>query len=60
MEKREKIEAATFQRIVQHLRNNPDVQNIDLMNLADFCRNCIVQEIMDSNNNIPNCSYSCK
>ncbi len=31
MEKREKIEAATFQRIVQHLRNNPDVQNIDLM-----------------------------
>ncbi|MEC7832988.1 MAG: DUF1244 domain-containing protein [Pseudomonadota bacterium] len=41
MEKREKIEAATFQRIVQHLRNNPDVQNIDLMNLADFCRNCI-------------------
>ena len=41
MEKREKIEAATFQRIVQHLRDNPDVQNIDLMNLANFCRNCI-------------------
>ena len=41
MDKHEKIEAATFQRIVQHLRDNPDVQNIDLMNLANFCRNCI-------------------
>ena len=41
MDKREKIEAATFKRIVQHLRDNPDVQNIDLMNLANFCRNCI-------------------
>ena len=36
-----KIESATFQRIVEHLRNNPEVQNIDLMNLANFCRNCI-------------------
>ena len=35
------IEAATFQRILTHLRENPDVQNIDLMNLANFCRNCI-------------------
>ena len=34
------IEAATFQRILHHLRDNPDVQNIDLMNLANFCRNC--------------------
>ena len=36
-----KIESATFQRIVSHLRDNPEVQNIDLMNLANFCRNCI-------------------
>ena len=35
------IESATFQRILSHLRDNPDVQNIDLMNLANFCRNCI-------------------
>ena len=35
------IEAATFQRILNHLRENPSVQNIDLMNLANFCRNCI-------------------
>ena len=35
------IESATFQRILSHLRDNPDVQNIDLMNLAYFCRNCI-------------------
>ena len=32
---------ATFRRIVKHLQDNPDVQNIDLMNLANFCRNCI-------------------
>ena len=36
-----KIESETFQRIIEHLRNNPDVQNIDMMNLANFCRNCI-------------------
>ena len=37
----DKIEAAAFRRLVTHLRNNPDVQNIDLMILADFCRNCL-------------------
>ena len=37
----DKIEAAAFRRLVSHLRNNPDVQNIDLMILADFCRNCL-------------------
>ena len=41
MSNNEKIEAATFRRIISHLRENPDVQNIDLMNLANFCRNCI-------------------
>jgi uncharacterized protein len=35
------IEAAVFRRMVQHLRDNSDVQNIDLMILAGFCRNCL-------------------
>jgi len=36
-----KIESATFRRLLEHLRQNPDVQNIDIMNLAGFCRNCL-------------------
>ena len=35
------FEAAAFRRLVQHLRERADVQNIDLMNLAGFCRNCL-------------------
>jgi len=35
------LEAAAFRRLVEHLRGRPDVQNIDLMNLAGFCRNCL-------------------
>ncbi len=35
------LEAAAFRRLVAHLRNRTDVQNIDLMNLAGFCRNCL-------------------
>ena len=35
------IEAAVFRRLVSHLQNHTEVQNIDLMNLADFCRNCL-------------------
>lgn len=35
------LEAAAFRRLVQHLREHTDVQNIDLMNLAGFCRNCL-------------------
>lgn len=38
---RTELEAAAFRTLVQHLRDNPDVQNIDLMNLAGFCRNCL-------------------
>ena len=38
---RTELEAATFRRLVEHLRERSDVQNIDLMNLADFCRNCL-------------------
>ena len=37
----EKLEAAAFRALVGHLRQRSDVQNIDLMNLAGFCRNCI-------------------
>jgi len=39
--KRVEIEAATFRRLLEHLRAHTEVQNIDLMNLADFCRNCL-------------------
>lgn len=35
------IEAAVFRRLLRHLDDNKDVQNIDLMNLANFCRNCL-------------------
>lgn len=38
---RTEIEAAAFRKLVRHLRENTDVQNIDLMNLAGFCRNCL-------------------
>lgn len=37
------LEAATFRHLVEHLDNNKDVQNIDLMNLAGFCRNCLAK-----------------
>ena len=39
--KKVEIEAATFRRLLEHLRLHTEVQNIDLMNLADFCRNCL-------------------
>jgi uncharacterized protein len=38
---RTELEAAAFRRLVEHLRQRTDVQNIDLMNLAGFCRNCL-------------------
>jgi len=38
---RTELEAATFRRLVEHLRARTDVQNIDLMNLSGFCRNCL-------------------
>ncbi|TWB35256.1 DUF1244 domain-containing protein [Nitrospirillum pindoramense] len=38
---RVQLEAAAFRRLVAHLRERTDVQNIDLMNLAGFCRNCL-------------------
>ena len=38
---RTELQAATIRRLVEHLRDRTDVQNIDLMNLAGFCRNCL-------------------
>jgi hypothetical protein len=38
---RTELEAAVFRRLVEHLRSRTDVQNIELMNLAGFCRNCL-------------------
>jgi len=40
-QQRLEIEAAVYRRLVEHLQNKTEVQNIDLMNLADFCRNCL-------------------
>ena len=39
--RRTKIEAATFRRMVSHFRERTEVQNIDVMNTAGFCRNCL-------------------
>ena len=38
---KKELQSATFDRLIDHLRNRKDVQNIDLMNLAGFCRNCL-------------------
>ena len=40
-EQKRDFEAAAFRRLIEHLRERSDVQNIDLMNLAGFCRNCL-------------------
>ena len=42
------LEAAAFRRLVSHLRGRTDVQNIDMMNLAGFCRNCLSNWYMDA------------
>ncbi|MEE4361374.1 MAG: DUF1244 domain-containing protein [Pseudomonadales bacterium] len=42
-QRRTEVEAATFRRLLAHLDANKDVQNIDLMNLAGFCRNCLAK-----------------
>lgn len=47
---KQQLEAAVFQRLVAHLRANPQVQNIDLMNLAGFCRNCLSNWYRDAAN----------
>jgi hypothetical protein len=45
---RTELEAAVLRRLVEHLRNRVDVQNIDLMNLAGFCRNCLSNWMKDA------------
>jgi hypothetical protein len=45
---RTELEAAVFRRLVAHLRERTDVQNIDLMNLAGFCRNCLSNWMKDA------------
>ena len=45
---RTELEAAAFRRLVAHLRERTDVQNIELMNLAGFCRNCLSNSLKDA------------
>jgi len=45
---RVELEAAVYRRLVEHLRSRTDVQNIDLMNLAGFCRNCLSKWMKDA------------
>ena len=45
---RTELEAAVYRRLVEHLRTRADVQNIDLMNLAGFCRNCLSNWMKDA------------
>ena len=45
---RTELEAAAFRRLLEHLRQRTDVQNIDLMNLAGFCRNCLSNWLKDA------------
>jgi uncharacterized protein len=45
---RTELEAAVYRRLVQHLRERTDVQNIDMMNLAGFCRNCLSNWMKDA------------
>ena len=45
---RTELEAAVYRRLVEHLRGRTDVQNIDLMNLAGFCRNCLSNWMKDA------------
>lgn len=45
---RTEIEAAAFRRLLRHLDANKDVQNIDLMILADFCRNCLSKWLVNA------------
>ena len=48
VEQRTELEAAAFRRLIAHLRARTDVQNIDMMNLAGFCRNCLANWYQDA------------
>lgn len=47
---RTELEAAAYRKLVEHLRKRTDVQNIDLMNLAGFCRNCLANWFQEAAN----------
>ena len=47
---RTELEAAAYRKLVEHLRTRTDVQNIDLMNLAGFCRNCLANWYQEAAN----------
>ena len=55
---KKELQSAVFERLLNHLRNRKDVQNIDLMNLSGFCRNCLSKWYVEAaqNKNI-NISY---
>ena len=46
------VAAAAFKRLIRHLRHRHDAQNVDLMGLAGFCRNCLADWVMDADGNI--------
>lgn len=45
---RTELEAAAFRRLLQHLRDHPEIQNIELMITADFCRNCLAKWLQEA------------
>ncbi len=47
----DKVEAAVLRKLLNHLRENTEVQNIDLMNLAGFCRNCLSKWYLEASKN---------
>ncbi len=52
MDKQTEIEAAAFRRLVAHLQERTDVQNIDMMNLSGFCRNCLSRWMSEEAGNL--------
>ncbi|MDC0855854.1 DUF1244 domain-containing protein [Candidatus Pelagibacter sp.] len=51
LEKKKEIQSATYERLINHLNKRNDVQNIDLMNLAGFCRNCLSKWLHEESDN---------
>jgi len=54
----DKIAAAAFRRLVAHLRHRDDAQNIDLMGLAGFCRNCLSDWVEEASADLPGAALS--
>ena len=51
LEKKKEIQSETYERLINHLNKRNDVQNIDLMNLAGFCRNCLSKWLHEESEN---------